>query len=278
VGLERITAVLRSVPVSGADGFIVEPLWKDPDTDGAQGLVWDQVDRDESTLSLVDARPDGVSVLSTVRVPLPRPGWIRTFHDSTGARVALFVVNDGTRCSLHGLGCAGDIEFFGKPFATWPLRMRAVSAQLTGDDTIVGAVLGRPIPDSPGASTVVCRWSLDLSGRFSAAAPRPWPALDAETFDHLRMVVDVAGQPAVLVHSAERGWSCMREDESYSVTPPLGLQTNLPPTLALAPDGMTPIVVWHDAWRGLILTPIGIEVPDFLGEDFVQPRIAPEGP
>jgi hypothetical protein len=70
----------------------------------------------------------------------------------------------------------------------------------------------------------------------------------------------------------------MREDESYSVTPPLGLQTNLPPTLALAPDGMTPIVVWHDAWRGLILTPIGIEVPDFLGEDFVQPRIAPEGP
>ena len=124
---------------------------------------------------------------------------------------------------------------------------------------------------------MVCCWSLDPSGQFSAAAPWPWPALDAEAFDHLQILVDVAGRPAALVHSVERGWSCVREDVSYRVTPPLGLATNLPPTLALAPDGMTPMVVWHDAWRGLIPAPVGIEVPDFLGADFIQPQIAPEG-
>jgi hypothetical protein len=124
---------------------------------------------------------------------------------------------------------------------------------------------------------MVCCWSVDSSGQFSAGEPRQWPALDADAFDQVQMVVDVAGRPVVLVHSPDNGWSCVRENESYAVAPPLGLVTNLPPALALAPDGMTPMVAWHDAWRGLVLTPVGVEVPDFLGKDFIQPQLTPEG-
>jgi hypothetical protein len=277
VGLERITRPVRSAAVSGAGAFIVEPLWKDPDTDGATGLVWDEVDPQRSTLSLVDARSEGVSVVATAQVQLPRPQWIRGFHDSTGGRLALFVADDGVRTSLHGVLCRPGIELSKAPFDMWPWRLRAASAQLTRDDTIVGAVAGQAIGASSSATTIVSCWSLDPAGRFSAEAPRPWAALDAEEFDHLQMVVDVAGRPAALVHSAESGWSCVREDVSYAVTLPLGLVTNLPPTLELAPDGMTPMVVWHDAWRGLIPTPVGVEVPDFLGEDFIQPQLASEG-
>jgi hypothetical protein len=277
VGLERITHPQRSAAVPGAHGLIVEPLWKDPDTDTTQALMWDEVNPQGSTLSLLDARPDGVSVLSTAPVQFPRPAWIRAFHDSQGKRLVLFVVDDGARSNLYGLVCGSGIELFEQPFDTWPWRMRAASAQLTPDDTIVGAIVGRPTVAGPSAPTMVCCWSLDPSGQFSAVAPRPWPALDAEALDHVQMVVDVAGRPAVLVHSVENGWSCVREDVSYGVALPLGLVTNLPPTLAIAPDGMTPMVVWHDSWRGLIPTPVGVEVPDFLGEDFVQPQLAPEG-
>jgi hypothetical protein len=278
VGLEKITHPLRSTPVPGGGGFIVEPLWKDGDTGVAQGLVWNEIDRAASALSLVEARPDAVSVISTVQVSAPRPAWSRAFHDSKGGRRVLFLVDDGARSSLHGLVCAGGIDVFEKPFEAWPLRTLAVNAQMTREDAIVGAVVGRSVTESPGAPTLVFPWSIDSSGRFSAGAPRPWPALDTAAFDHLQMLVDVAGRPAVLVPAAEGGWSCVREDQSYEVTPPLGLTTNLPPTLALAPDGMTPMVVWHDAWRGLIPTPIGVEVPDFLGEDFVRPSMVPEGP
>jgi hypothetical protein len=277
VGLERITHPLRSAAISGARGLIVEPLWKDPDTDGAQALVWDEVSPQRSTLSLFDVQPDGASVLSTAPVQFPRPAWIRAFHDSNGKRLVLFVVHDGARSSLYGLVCGGGIELFEKPFDTWPWRVRAANAQLTRDDAIVGAALGRSIVGGSSAPTMVCSWSLDPSGQFSAGAPRPWPALDAEALDHVQMIVDVAGRPAALVHSTENGWSCVREDVSHAVALPLGLVTNLPPTLALAPDGMTPMVVWHDAWRGLVPTPVGVEVPDFLGEDFIQPQLAPEG-
>ena len=85
-------------------------------------------------------------------------------------------------------------------------------------------------------------------------------------------------QPVALGHSAERGWACVRDTVSHRVTPPLGLAMDLPPSLELAPDGMTPMVVWHDAWRGLIPCPVGVEVPDFLGEDFIQPPLTPEAP
>jgi hypothetical protein len=277
VGLEKVTHALRSAPIPGGGGFIVEPSWKDPDTDGAQALLWDEVDYRRSMLTLVEARRSGVSVLSTAEVPFPRPAWIRAFHDSKGGRLVLFLVDDGTRSSLHGLVCDGRIDRLEGPFETWPIQTRVVNAQLTREDTIVGAVVGRPVPESSGGSTMVCPWSFDSNGRFSAGPARPWPHLDADAFDHLQMLVDVAGRPAALVHSVERGWSCVREDESYKVVPPLGLATNLPPTLTLAPDGMTPMVVWHDAWRGLVPIPVGVEVPDFLGEDFVQPRIVSEG-
>lgn len=278
VGLERITRALRSASVSGGAGFIVEPLWKDPDTGGAQGLMWEEVDPQQSTLSLVDAGRNGVSVLSTVTMPLPRPTWVRSFHDSKGGRLALFVVGDGLRSSLHGLVCMGGIGPLQEPFESWPWRMRAVNAQLTRDDAIVGAVVGEAISEGRDAPTMLCCWSIDPSGQFSVGAPRPWPGLDAEAFDHVQMLVDVAGRPAALVHSPEHGWSCVREDVSNVVTPPLGLATSFPPTFTLAPDGLTPMVVWHDAWRGLIPTPVGVEVPDFLGEDFIQPHVASEAP
>jgi hypothetical protein len=145
------------------------------------------------------------------------------------------------------------------------------------DDTITGVLVGRSLTDGADGPTLSCRWSIDRAGHFAASAAQPWPDLDAEVFDQLQMVTDGAGQPIALLHS-ELGWACVRQGLRQEVAPPLGLQTSVPPAFRLGPDGMTAIVVWHDAHRGLVAAPVGVEIPDFLGEGLVQPALLPNEP
>jgi hypothetical protein len=276
VGLERVTRELRSIALPEGDALVVGPLWKDPETDETRALIWNQLDRRASALFAVHVEARGIAIDQAVKVPLPSPAWIRAFHDSTGGRQALFLTDDTSGLSLFRARCDNDVRVVERPLEFWPWRLLAINAQMNREDIIQGVVAGRMIDGGASAPTIFCRWTLDRAGHFSAGPPQPWSAVDQEALDHLQMTVDVTGQPIALVHSVLGGWSCVGERVHHQVAPPLGLVTSLPPTLRLAPDGVTPMVVWHDANRGLIPVPVGVEVPDFIGDDFVQPPLGSE--
>jgi hypothetical protein len=271
IGADRVVRGPRGLQLPGKPQFILAPFWKAADTDDSSALVWCVSATDGARLLVVRSGEE-LEVVRVVELPLPKPVWCQGFHASDGSRYALLLVNENDALVLHRLDLGGDGTVTSSRLSRWSQRLLGIAAQMDEDDNIVGVVVGWESED-PKSPVVLSPWSVSWEGRFQAESSRVWDDLTGRTSGHLGLRVDTAGRPHALLAEEGGRWLYVGPSEQLRVSAPERVETIGEPILWFMGDGTIPVVLWHDREGGVRVVPLGEELPDFRGPDFVTPEL-----